>query len=87
MKSIYEKTYSCVKLHNNTYTEFFPTVNGCRQGDPVSPTASSIFFNDLLLELDGNVLAYADDIVLFSDSETGLQKLIDKMDRWCKNGS
>ncbi len=71
----------------------FATTYGTRQGDPISPTNFSIYINDLLTELRTeksrndsiicNVLAYADDLVLISESEQDLQRLINIVHRWC----
>ena len=69
------------------YTDWFKTTNGVRQGDPVGPTCSAIYLNDLLLDLNQNetcILAFADDLVLISNSEKGLQNLINKVSSWCK---
>ncbi len=60
----------------------------------VSPTIIDIFINDIVedvksvntgIEIDGHnicILLYADDIVFLSDTEEGLQKLLDKVYQW-----
>ncbi len=85
---------SCVNV-NNSLTEWFYTLNGCRQGDVTSPTAFSIVINDLIKELkytgigvdvDNAIvcaLAYADDIALIADSPENLQKLLTVTYNWC----
>ncbi len=94
LKRMYSNTMSCVNI-NNTLTDWFYTMNGCRQGDVTSPTAFSIVINDLIKELKYTglgvevndltvcVLAYADDIALIADTPGNLQKLISKMHEWC----
>ena len=94
LKCMYSNTMSCVNINGN-FTEWFYTVNGCRQGDVTSPTAFSILINDLLKELKASnmgikvndlilsVLAYADDIVLLAESPQQLQNLIDIVHNWC----
>ncbi len=94
LKRMYSNTSSCVNINNN-FTEWFPTENGCRQGDVTSPTAFSIIINDLLKELNScgigvgigtdliiSVLAFADDIVLLAENPQDLQKLINIVHRW-----
>ncbi len=84
LKNTLDSTSSCVRL-NHQLSESFTTSFGTRQGDPISPTNFSVFINDLLTELRDsknpndniicNVLAYADDIVLISETEHDLQQL------------
>ena len=85
-------TSSCVRL-NGQLSDNFSTAFGTRQGDPISPTNFSIFINDLLVELRNekldsdvlisNVYAYADDLVIVSESEMDLQRLINIVRSWC----
>ncbi len=95
LKKMYSNTMSCVNV-NESLSDWFYTVNGCRQGDVTSPTAFSIVINDLIKELKYTgigipvdtltvcVLAYADDIALIADSPENLQKLLNVMNSWCK---
>ena len=67
-----------------------------RQGDTLSPTLFNIYINDLATELNelhlginfGKnhlcILLYADDMVLLSDSEEKLQKMLNYLTNWCK---
>ena len=92
LKNALGDTSSRVRL-NHRLSNSFPTTYGTRQGDPISPTNFSIFINDLLTELRTeksqndsiicNVLAYADDLVLISESELDLQRLIEIVRKWC----
>ena len=93
--ALYKETESCVQVNNMT-TEWFGTLQGVRQGDNLSPTLFNIFLNDLAREIkdmglgvsldDINIpiLLYADDIVLISENEPNLQKMLDHVDSWCK---
>ncbi len=92
LKNTLSSTSSCVRL-NQRVSDSFATRFGTRQGDPISPTNFSIFINDLLIELRNNksdqdniisnVLAYADDLVLVSETENDLQRLINIVHKWC----
>ncbi len=92
LKNSLMKTSSCIRL-NGHISDNFDTAYGTRQGDPISPTNFSIFINDLLVELRNekldsdvllsNVFAYADDLVIISESEMDLQRLIDIVRIWC----
>ena len=94
VKSLYKNTSCCVSVCNNM-TSWFETMQGVRQGDGLSPTLFALFVNDLLSELKntgqgidiGNYklccLAYADDIVLLSNTSEGLLTLLKKLESWC----
>ncbi len=87
-------TSSCIRLSPSSgSSDFFNTAFGTRQGDVISPNLFSVFINDLLKELRANkkdsdhilcnVFAYADDLVLVSESENDLQRLINIAYDWC----
>ena len=87
---------SKIKLGNLT-TNSFETIIGTRQGDCTAPTLFSIYINQLLEEislseggvkfghLDVSILAFADDIVLISDTPEKLQRLLEILEKWTRN--
>ncbi len=86
---------SCVRV-NGTKTETFPISIGVRQGDTLSPTLFALYVNDLCedikqlqngIDVAGrqvSILMYADDIVLFSETEEGLQVMLDCLYNWIR---
>ena len=88
MESMYKEVRFSVKL-GNTSTPSFKTSVGVKQGCVLSPTLFSIYINDMVNIFndpdchpvcvnDQNVscLLYADDLVIVSQSESGLQLLL-----------
>ena len=97
IKNIYKKTKCAVKVNDHT-TEFFNYTKGVRQGCPLSPILFNIYVNDIFdlinnidepdVYLDKehkiNALMYADDLILISETQEGLQKQIDKLSDFCE---
>ena len=94
LKSIYDNSSLSVQLALGV-TANFPSKVGLKQGCNLSPILFNLFINDFIEELqmpmegtshiDGlpvNCLFYADDFVLVSESEKGLQALLDKLYRY-----
>lgn len=85
IKDMYKNTSLCVKTNSNTLTENFPSDIGVRQGDNLSPTLFKLFINDLpeifyssccpvlLNNSTLNCLMYADDLIMISETSSGLQ--------------
>ena len=95
IKSMYQNSVSRVKC-KNTLTDHIDIKQGVHQGSVLSPLLFNIFINDIgnsLLEdaapfvYDSKVnhLLYADDLVLLSTTEEGLQRNIDRVHEYCTN--
>lgn len=75
--------------------EKIDSTHGVLQGGIISPKLFNFFLSDLKeyldqslgISIDGNTythLVYADDLVLLSESSTGMQTLLNEMARYCK---
>ena len=93
IKDMYEKTSICLKL-NGLLTPPFRTYRGVRQGCSLSPKLFNILINDIPQIFDDscspvnlgstklNCLMYADDLVILSTSETGLQECLNRLHKY-----
>ena len=95
VKSMYQGSLSRVKC-KGALTEPISIKQGVHQGSVLSPLLFNIFINDIgddLLLDDAPILhdskishlLYADDLVLLSTSENGLQSNIDRVNTFCKS--
>ena len=90
VKAMYVNNNMSVKINNCERTNFFKSNVGVLQGDSVSPLLFNLYVSDLkeYLGVDDdtpklvssciNCLMYADDLILISRSESGLQALLNR---------
>ena len=96
IKDIYRNTKCAVKINDKT-TQLFNYSKGVLQGNPLSPILFNLFINELfkavkndnsMVTLNGedyfNALMYADDLILLSTTEEGLQRSLDSLGDFCK---
>ena len=96
LQSMYSKIKACVR-RGNYLSENFSCNRGTRQGCNLSPGLFNGYTNDLyeiFNSTDSNpvkicnqsigCLMYADDIVILSESASGLQKSLNKLQKYCK---
>ena len=96
--SLYTKNESCVKI-GNTISKFIHTNQGVKQGCILSPLLFNIFLSDFQQEIDKTendpalisqneklgCILWADDILLMSESETGLQNMLNTLKLYVEN--
>ena len=97
---MYRKT-TAKCLANGTESREFEIYRGVAQGCPLSPTLFAVYINSLLNEIDHlqngvdmgdgkppiGILAYADDIVILSETNEELQRSINVAHAWCEKWS
>lgn len=92
---MYESVKVCMRpLH--TLSDFFDSHVGVKQGEPLSPLLFIIFINDIASDIANTnisahtitqiqiyMLLFADDTVLFAESQKDMQALLDKLYQYC----
>ena len=93
---MYKNDKACIKL-GNKITETFPINIGVKQGDNPSPTLFNLYLHDLPElfrheitdpvwikdNLPFGFLLWADDLILFTNSEEGLRAALAKLETYC----
>ena len=95
LKDMYDKTSQRLKF-NNKMSRNFLTKKGVKQGCILSPKLFNIFINDIpdifdesccparLGDTNINCLMYADDLIILSESEKGLQNSLNMLEQYTK---
>ena len=96
MDNMYSQLRSCVRIGDRV-TEYFVSEVGTRQGCNLSPMIFNLFINDLPnllykantnpITLEGKdipILMYADDVVLLSKTQEGLNRALKVMNIFCQ---
>ena len=92
---MYSNAACAVKIENK-HTQFFQCTRELRQGCSVSPNLFNIYDNDLFsrllsansdpLSLDQtpvSALMHADDLIILSTTQEGLQKCLNELYKYC----
>ena len=94
VKNMYDNCKACIKS-DGLLSDTFECKSGVKQGDVMSPNLFNVFINDLpeifiddtdspkLNEIFVHCLMYADDVVLISLTEDGLQHKLNKLYKYC----
>ena len=93
---MYDKVKLSVRLQDGI-TDFFTSNVGLKQGCNLSPILFNLFINDInhifdttfcqpptMYNLTLSNLLYADDLILISESSSGLQNCLDRLETYCK---
>jgi exonuclease III len=95
IKAMYDNVLVSVK-QSGTYSNFFKSMKGVKQGEVLSPLLFNLFINDINnifseacdpVSLNGRkipCLQYADDLILLSESKQGLQESLDRLNSYCE---
>ena len=96
IKSMYTTVKSCVK-YKSSYSGFFDSNMGLKQGDPSSPLLFMLFVNDIMENINADLqnifsinelklflILFADDQVLFATSPYTLQSLMSDLETYCQ---
>ncbi|GBN67767.1 Retrovirus-related Pol polyprotein from type-2 retrotransposable element R2DM [Araneus ventricosus] len=93
---VYSNARTRLQFRGNTSAPILPT-KGVRQGDPMSPVLFFLFFDNILRAIPDyegfetnecpklNKIAYADDLIVLSNSTNGLRNIFDRMVPVMKN--
>lgn len=97
IKATYDNTTTKIHVPKTGTSDTIRINCGVKQGCPLSPLMFNLCLDPLLLsfekdDIDGfhfngtsiTAQAYADDLILFSDSERGMNNLLDKVTRFCE---
>ena len=94
IQDMYDICQSAVKI-SNRHSESFNVEMGVKQGDSLNPTLFNYYSNDIHdifdgscdpLQLDSTYISsfsFADDLIIFSDSHTGLQNALNNLKKYC----
>ncbi len=96
IKAVYRQPLAGIKI-NGYISEWFDISSGVLQGGSLSPTLFGLYIYDLIKEVKKinlglkveeelvSILAFADDIVIITNSENELQQISKCVETWYKN--
>ena len=95
IRSMYVSVRLCIK-YDNTFSQFFDSHIGLKQGDPSFPILFMLFVNDMIESINSNLngifttneiklflILFADGQVVFAKSPQALQSLLADIENYC----
>jgi hypothetical protein len=91
MLKMYDDVAVCYIAYGDEVTSIFKTKTGVKQGGPLSPKLYNAYIADIVVKInevqDGvfigdiklNIIIYADDILLLSNTKVGMVKMLNKL--------
>ena len=96
LKAMYKTVKLCIR-YKSSFSQFFTSYIGLKQGDPSSPLLFMLFVNDIINNINTDLngiftinelklflILFADDQVVFAKSPQSLQSMLNDIENYCE---